>query len=160
MVPGKYEGLSEYTIVEMYQPEGYGSGEEFRFKKAICNEAFNFVKPFEGTQYPMILVADDEQLEEMLPEYGWAVRLTQNGLNRCELVESFPGLIYTDEENMERTQLYTDIKLYLQTMQAQFISGQTDIETGWQPYLDQLNAMGLERLLEIEQQAYDRLMGA
>ena len=96
----------------------------------------------------------------MLPEYGWAVRLTQNGLNRCELVESFPGLIYTDEENMERTQLYTDIKLYLQTMQAQFISGQTDIETGWQPYLDQLNAMGLERLLEIEQQAYDRLMGA
>ena len=95
----------------------------------------------------------------MLPLYGWAVRLAQDGIDRCTVVDTFPGLLYNEDESTTRTQLYTDIKLYLNTMQAQFITGQVNLESDWDAYLKQLDTMGLSRLLEIEQAAYDRLLG-
>ena len=66
---------------------------------------------------------------------------------------------HLEEEVAERTSLYTDISLYLETMHAQFITGVADIENDWENFLQTLDAMQLPRLLEIEQAAYDRLMG-
>ena len=68
----------------------------------------------------------------------------------------YPQVTYTTAEQEERAVLLTDITNYIQTMKAQFIIGETDIETGWDTYLKTLNSMGLQRLLEIEQQVYDR----
>ncbi|MDD6682507.1 MAG: extracellular solute-binding protein [Clostridiales bacterium] len=68
----------------------------------------------------------------------------------------YPQVTYTTAEQDERAVLLTDITNYIQTMKAQFIIGETDIETGWDTYLETLNSMGLQRLLEIEQQVYDR----
>ena len=63
---------------------------------------------------------------------------------------------YTAEEQSERSVLMMDIKNYIQTMKAQFIVGEVDIDTGWDSFLTNLKTMQLDRLLEIEQQAYDR----
>ena len=63
---------------------------------------------------------------------------------------------YTAEEQSERSVLMMDIKNYIQTMKAQFIVGEVDIDTGWDSFLTNLKNMQLDRLLEIEQQAYDR----
>lgn len=41
-------------------------------------------------------------------------------------------------------------------MKAQFIIGETDIDSNWDTFINTLNGMRLQRLLEIEQQAYDR----
>lgn len=68
----------------------------------------------------------------------------------------YPQVTYTVDEQSERASLVADIRTYIQTMKAQFIIGETDIESNWDTYLETLNAMGLQRLLEIEQQAYDR----
>ena len=155
-------GLEEFGVATMYQPEGFSSGEEYRYKKAIINEAFKMIVPIVNTQYDAMLQADEAQLEAMVPEYGWAVQFVRQGMNRegVQLVERFPTLLYTEAESTERTQLYTDIQLYLSNMQAQFITGQVGIEDGWDEFLAQLKTMQLDRLLEIEQAAYDRLMGA
>lgn len=155
-------GLEEFGVATMYQPEGFSSSEEYRYKKAIINEAFKMIVPIVNTQYDAMLQADEAQLEAMVPEYGWAVQFVRQGMNRegVQLVERFPTLLYTEAESTERTQLYTDIQLYLSNMQAQFITGQVGIEDGWDEFLAQLKTMQLDRLLEIEQAAYDRLMGA
>ena len=63
---------------------------------------------------------------------------------------------YTAEEQSERSVLMMDIKNYIQMMKAQFIVGEVDIDTGWDSFLTNLKNMQLDRLLEIEQQAYDR----
>ncbi len=55
--------------------------------------------------------------------------------------------------------LYTDVYNYLVTAKVQFITGETDIDAGWDAYLAELDKIGLERLLEIEQAAYDRYLG-
>lgn len=155
-------GMEKYGVVTMRQPEGFTSGEEYRYKKATINDAFKMIAPIVNTQYDAMLKADEKQLEAMLPEYGWAVQFVRQGLHRegVQMVERFPTLLYTEAESTERTQLYTDIQLYISNMQAQFITGQVGIEDGWDEFLAQLQSMQLDRLLEIEQAAYDRLMGA
>lgn len=154
-------GLEEYQVAAQREVEGYSSAEEYRYTKALINEGFKFITPIANTQYAAMLNANEEQLEAMLPEYGWAVQFMRQGMNRegVEMVESFPALLYTEEEDAERAQLYTDITLYISNMHAQFITGQVDIEEGWDAFQEQMEAMGLSRLLEIEQAAYDRLMG-
>lgn len=154
-------GLEEYQVAAQREVEGYSSAEEYRYTKALINEAFKFITPIANTQYAAMLNANEEQLEAMLPEYGWAVQFMRQGMNRegVEMVEPFPALLYTEEEDAERAQLYTDITLYISNMHAQFITGQVDIEEGWDAFQEQMEAMGLSRLLEIEQAAYDRLMG-
>ena len=66
---------------------------------------------------------------------------------------------YDANENAELTAIQADINTYVDTAIAQFITGVADIENDWENFLQTLDAMQLPRLLEIEQAAYDRLMG-
>ena len=44
-------------------------------------------------------------------------------------------------------------------MYTAFITGEYDIDGYWDTYVDTLKNMKVERLLEIEQAAYDRMAG-
>lgn len=72
---------------------------------------------------------------------------------------TFGALPYTDAEATERATLYTDVKNYNDTMYTAFITGEYDIDSYWDTYIETLNNMGASRLIEIEQAAYDRLNG-
>ncbi len=76
-----------------------------------------------------------------------------------EVIYVYPNMKYTAEELETRSTLYTDVYNYLVTAKVQFITGETDIDAGWDAYLAELDKMGLERLMEIEQAAYDRYIG-
>ncbi len=66
-----------------------------------------------------------------------------------------PKVYMTVEENSELARYKTDISTYVDKMYAQWmING--GIEKEWDGYIDQVNKMGLERMLAIYQQAYDR----
>ena len=67
-------------------------------------------------------------------------------------------MAYTNEENDTRATLVTDVANYIAQMRAEFITGQTDIDAGWDTYIKTVNQMGMDQLLEIEQAAYDRYM--
>ena len=41
-------------------------------------------------------------------------------------------------------------------MEANFITGKTDIDTGWDSYIAQLHSLGLDDMCAIYQAAYDR----
>ena len=51
---------------------------------------------------------------------------------------------------------YADIKTYVSRMEAEFITGVTDIETGWDAFCEKVTAMGLDEVLGAYQSAYDR----
>lgn len=58
---------------------------------------------------------------------------------------------WPDLENMdELSELQTYITDYITQCQAEWISGEADIETGWDDYLEQLDKMGLDRYLELK----------
>ena len=69
-----------------------------------------------------------------------------------------PYIVYDNVTMDELTILKTDINTYVQQSVADFImNGVTDDK--WNAYKDQLNKMGLERLVEIYTEGYNSTQG-
>ena len=68
---------------------------------------------------------------------------------------TMPSLSLTAEEMELYGSRYTDISTYTAEMAVKFITGQEDLETGWDNYLSKLEKMGLEEVLEIYENVYD-----
>lgn len=67
-------------------------------------------------------------------------------------------LILTEEETDIYNDVWTDINTYVTEMTAQFITGEKDIAAEWDTYMKNLEAMGLQDLLDVYQAAYDRYL--
>lgn len=65
--------------------------------------------------------------------------------------------VYTLEEMDEIGDLQTSITAYLDDITTRAILGQIDINNEWDNYLAEMNKLGVKRLLEISQAAYDRM---
>ena len=68
-------------------------------------------------------------------------------------------LIFTAEELDEISDVEASIRSYVEENITAFILGNRDIEAEWDAYISELEAIGLERYLEVAQDSYDRLNG-
>ncbi len=166
-----YEGIS-FDMIDVagvsvishkgYWEDKYDNQEVYRQTIATNNSAHNTLLTRTGTVYDLLAQVDDETLAS---QEVWDATTTnvlrEQAMRTDELVFSniFPTLFYTEEESQERATLSTDIINYLDTAKAQFITGEMDIDASWDEHLKKLDEMGLPRLMEIEQNAYDRLTG-
>lgn len=62
---------------------------------------------------------------------------------------------FTTEQANELSMLESTITSYVDEMATKFITGDRDIETDWEAYLNELKAMQVERVVEIYQEIYD-----
>jgi len=67
----------------------------------------------------------------------------------------FPNMWMPLELVEERAVLLADINSFILMQAARWVSGEGDVDAEWDNYIAQLNAMGLQRLLQIQQNAYD-----
>ncbi len=74
------------------------------------------------------------------------------------VINAMPAFVYTEEEATERATMVTDITNYVKQMKVSFMNGEVDVndDAAWDAYVKQVEAMGYERLMQIEQAAYDR----
>ena len=70
------------------------------------------------------------------------------------VAEPYPLVNYTEEQMDEISKLTVDIYKYVEESWANWIVN-GGIENDWDGYIAQLNQMGLERLMEIYQEALD-----
>lgn len=68
---------------------------------------------------------------------------------------AFPNVIYSQEELARLSALYVDISSYASQMAAKWVV-EGGIEEEWESYLEQLNAMGIEEFMGIQNDAFDR----
>lgn len=153
-------GILDGEIATLYCPDGFSSSEDYKINKALVVGPFSYVSRTYGTHYRLLKDASEAIInsDEVLKGYGWAT-LVGRGLREEGIVEKevFPNLVYTEEESKERASLYTDLSTYIKTQRADFISNpNVDIDAGWDSYIRKLETIGLDRILEIEQNAYDR----
>ena len=66
-------------------------------------------------------------------------------------------MAFAPSELQEISDLRVAIKEYVNQSTAKFITGAMDIDTEWDAYLNQLDKLGLERFLEMNQTVYDRM---
>ena len=151
------DDLLGIEIPEMKVPDGYSSGEEYRYKGAVLNEALNLVE--RNLDREALFNGGQDLLEkpEIVEKYGWAARvLDAYKADGVTGVDSYPVVSYTTEEIEERSPIYKDLTTYLQQAKAQFITGELDVDQDWDTYVNTVEQMNASRLLEIEQAAYDR----
>lgn len=158
VIEGAYtsKGLTMEEIEEKY-PGEYSSGEEYRYKKATINEAFNVRGVSSGTTFGMEEEVTEEQLWQLCDEDGYVSwsRSMEFGRRNLTSVQCFPTLPYSTEDSETRTSLVTDIKMYTEQAFGQFITGELDIEADWDTYVNTLKQIGSEELIAIEQATYD-----
>ena len=66
-----------------------------------------------------------------------------------------PPLWYSMDSISELAQIYATLDEFVYESAVAFITGSKDIDTDWDSYQDELRAIGVERYLEITQEAFD-----
>ena len=138
------EGSGVYS---MYCPEEYGSFNTYQYAELIWQNSGR-CDAFAG------LVTDtvgNSQARQLAYVEGIHPYIESDD-------DIFPRffLKFTDDEQYVIDSKWTEIETYVKKMQVEFITGVTDIETGWDEYCETLKKMGIEDVTKVYQQAYDR----
>lgn len=72
-----------------------------------------------------------------------------------EVSSLLPNMVYPGEDAVEVSDLKTALNELVKESTARFITGDLDLENGWDSYVEQLNDIGLARYLELQQKAYE-----
>jgi putative aldouronate transport system substrate-binding protein len=72
--------------------------------------------------------------------------------------DPFPGrfMSYTPDEQSVIDSKYTEISTYVKEMRGKFITGIKNVKTDWDEYVATIKKMGIEDVLKVYQEAYDR----
>lgn len=71
-----------------------------------------------------------------------------------DIDNTIPPMYYSEDVSAEVARLKTDINTYVEESIAKFITGQMNLETEWDAFKAQCEAIGLARYLEIVQDTY------
>ena len=141
--------------------EGFKSDEDFRANYAIINGGFTMYQTIEFIGRGNMYKLTDEKLksDEVIAKYGWAA-ISETGLRRegnIQVKDFYPVMSYTTEEANARTTLVTDIKEYMGSALASFVTDKSrDVDAQWADYVTSLKNFGVDNLVKLEQGAYDR----
>lgn len=106
---------------------------------------------------PKYVSSDFEQSVKLSTESGDGKKVEDSKIAEDTVTTPYPNVMFTNEENEERPTLTTDIDKYVESTRAKWVT-EGGVDEEWDAYIDQLNAMGLERLIEIYTDAYGRYM--
>lgn len=137
--------------------EGIDGGEAKYKVIAVYNEAeqsYSWNQAAPGYRSAAFRLAQeynaDDPLERLL--YNWSKDLYQPYAQPDMQV---PPLTFTSEQSQRLGELRTALTTLVDQSFAGFVSGQLDIETGWDQYLSELENNSLSEFLSIYQAAYD-----
>ncbi|MHA6481002.1 extracellular solute-binding protein [Paenibacillus sp. strain BS8-2] len=104
---------------------------------------------------PKYVSPEFEKSIKLDPATGDGLKLQLDALSKEYVTEPFPDVMYTIEEYAELPTLTTDIESYIRSTRAKWIT-QGGIEQEWDSYVKKLNDMGLQKLIQIYTDAFDR----
>jgi len=67
--------------------------------------------------------------------------------------------VYTEEEIQKASEIRATMKEYVKEAYTLFVMGTLDLDKDWDQYLNELNNIGYQELLAIDQEAYNRTQG-
>lgn len=110
-----------------------------------------------GTQWNSITIQAASMVKQKNSEA--AVEAVDTWLSNSEMADHIlpGGVTMTTEESNEVDAIQTAITTYIQEMSLKFFTGEESLDQ-FDAFVETLNGMGLERLLEVKQAAYDRFL--
>lgn len=107
---------------------------------------------------PKYVSADFQKKIKLSPKSGDGLKMELSKLSDPYITTPYPNVMYTNEENQELPTLTTDINSYILQTRAQWIT-KGGIDEGWDAYVSKLKDMGLDKLIKIRTDAYNRYKG-
>jgi putative aldouronate transport system substrate-binding protein len=104
---------------------------------------------------PKYISKDFEKKIKLSPTSGDGLKVELSKIAESTITTPYPNVMFTNEENEERPTLTTDIDKYIDSTCAYWVT-EGGIDEGWDEYINKLNDMGLERLIQIYTDAYER----
>lgn len=139
----------------------YKTASEYQQQKVVIYQGMALLWNFANNYIDNV---DTATLEKMAksenPETAWRA-LQKLAIDKVDhMATQYAPLTYTAAETEERASLRTDLVSYLETGKISFVTGQLDVENdkAWEDYVSTVNTMAWNRLKEIEQAAYDRMI--
>lgn len=145
-------GLIGKQIIEADE----GSDKEFKFAVApdgLSQDDFRYKDA--PSNFPTYLTAESWNSIEHAPDVARKEAILEEVRPYLQK-ESMPPVLFTDEELDQLADIHTTIRDYVAQQQSLWITNQADIDAEWDSYVESLNQMGLENLVRIYQDAYNR----
>lgn len=134
----KVEGES----YEVYDHEGFAT-----------NADWGVVNGYSGTPYSGILHVLDYEKGAV----GFkATNVKENLIPHAVEVLRPESLPLTEDEHDTYTDAWTDIDKYVKEFQADILTGEKDLDAEWDNFINQLEQMGLQDVIDVYQAALDR----
>jgi putative aldouronate transport system substrate-binding protein len=113
-----------------------------------------------GQPHPQI-VTNEKRFGQAVPQGEWdhETILYQARKNYYEMYgpkQVIPPLFYSEDVVEEVSELGTALHQYQDECTARFITGDMDIDTEWDKYVEEMKRIGIDRYIEIMQETYDR----
>ena len=88
-------------------------------------------------------------IEQLLIEQTWPY-------DGFEPKQTLPPVVFTEEEAAEVSTIEVEVQKYAKEQRVLFITGQKSLDTDWDSYVTNLKNLGLDRLVELYNTAYQR----
>ena len=75
-------------------------------------------------------------------------------------MDQFLGVAFNEKEQKVYDRYAAQLRTYMLERQQAWILGTGDVEADWDDYMKTLNKMGLSKVLDVMQSAYDRQYGS
>lgn len=126
-----------------------------RPKGQTLDEALKPYVTYSGGGYPGIVMEDYFHGQEGTEQARQGAAVVEPDA----LDHAVPNLLFTADEQTRLAPLAADIEKYATESRDRFISGDLDIDAGWDDYVTTLQQMGLDDYMEIQGEAYGRHAG-
>ena len=123
-----------------------------------CNNGRG-IEYFDPSEPHWTTLTDSYVVNGVFAANGDTQKFTQDKIIGPSIMNDFPDVKPTQEETDELNLIEPDFEKYVEESLTRFITGEMDIETEWDNYVETVKRMGYDRLLEIYQQQYDRYIG-
>lgn len=156
-------GDQEWSMSVLYGPKGYGWDEEADGTLVLLappDVSFDEHKHSESLANAGVKMVTSEFLSNLYYEPGDPTLIKLQDADAYEpfqpsVSEVLPDLYFTAEQADELALITVDIQDYVRKKAAEWISGAADIDAEWNEYVRTLGRMGLDRYVEIYNDAYD-----
>jgi putative aldouronate transport system substrate-binding protein len=97
-------------------------------------------------------------------EWQWTADAARKGIELYDqnpdlLFDQFLGVSFTQEEQEVYDRYWPSIRTYMLERQQAWVLGTGDIQEDWDAYIDELNKMGYDQVIEVLNSAYQRQYG-
>ena len=137
------EGNELYSVIT-YDKDKYTGFYNFREQQSPMS------MPYNSSDYMgFVMLAGDE-----MASWAWGDLVDSRPLENLKI--NYPLVFPTVEEQDVLNTVLIDLRNYVSSMEIKFITGEVDVDTGWDEYVATLKKMGAEEVIRVKQAGYDR----